>query len=152
MNPNLASTMPQAVGVWCQEAGHHVRFICYTGFEDFNQELLDDTDILFVGAFTRAALSAYAISNLYRHRGAVTVLGAPMHAATPKTRRGISTMPSALLTNKSSRRCCAIAPRTGLSSDSSARPCSLCSSRESKSAGSSSSQPSPRPRPSRSCP
>ena len=68
MNPNLASIMPQAVGVWCEEAGHHVRFICYTGFEDFNQELLDDTDILFVGAFTRAALSAYAISHLYRHR------------------------------------------------------------------------------------
>ncbi len=77
MNPNLASIMPQAVGAWCEQAGHDVRFICYTGFEDFSQELLGDTDLLFIGAFTRSALTAYAISNLYRRRGAVTVLGGP---------------------------------------------------------------------------
>ncbi len=84
MNPNLASIMPQAVAAWCEQAGHDVRFICYTGFEDFNQELLDDTDILFIGAFTRAALSAYAISNLYRKRGAVTVLGGPHARSYPQ--------------------------------------------------------------------
>lgn len=77
MNPNLASIMPQAVGVWCEQAGHDVRFICYTGSQDVSRELLGDTDLLFVGAFTRAALSAYAISDLYRQRGAVTVLGGP---------------------------------------------------------------------------
>lgn len=77
MNPNFASIMPQAVGVWCEELGHDVRFICYTGFEDFNQDLLDDTDVLFVSAFTLSAQIAYAISNLYRRQGAVTVLGGP---------------------------------------------------------------------------
>ncbi|MGH7703981.1 MAG: B12-binding domain-containing radical SAM protein [Gemmatimonadales bacterium] len=77
MNPNLASIMPQVVGVWCEEAGHDVRFICYTGFEDLHQELLADTDLVFVGAFTQAAQVAYAISNLYRQRGAITVLGGP---------------------------------------------------------------------------
>jgi len=77
MHPNMASIMPQVVGVWCEELGHTVRYICYTGFEDLDKELLGDTDLLFVGAFTRSAQMAYAISHLYRSRGAVTVLGGP---------------------------------------------------------------------------
>ena len=31
MNANLASIMPQVVGVWCREEGHQVTFFCYTG-------------------------------------------------------------------------------------------------------------------------
>jgi hypothetical protein len=31
MNANLASIMPQALAVWCEEAGHEVRYVCYTG-------------------------------------------------------------------------------------------------------------------------
>ncbi|MDF2766670.1 MAG: Elongator protein 3/MiaB/NifB [Rhodospirillales bacterium] len=77
MKPNLASIMPQVVAVWCQQLGHDVRFVCYTGFEDLSQELADDADILVIGAFTSAAQTAYAISNLYRRRGAITVLGGP---------------------------------------------------------------------------
>ncbi len=77
MNANLASIMPQAVAVWCQEAGHHVRFVCYTGSESLEQEVLADSDLVFVGAFTQAAHIAYAISNVHRMRGAVTVLGGP---------------------------------------------------------------------------
>lgn len=77
MNPNLASIMPQAVAVWCEELGHDVRFVCYTGFEDLTAELLGDSDIVFMTAFTRSAQLAYAISNLYRQRGAITVLGGP---------------------------------------------------------------------------
>ena len=73
MHANLASIMPQAIGVWCEELGHRVRFVCYTGFEDLTSELVDDTDVLIVGAFTRSALTAYAISNLYRGRGAITI-------------------------------------------------------------------------------
>jgi hypothetical protein len=68
MNANLASIMPQVIAVWCEELGREVRFVCYTGFEDLSAELLDDTDVLFVGAFTRSAQLAYAISNLYRRR------------------------------------------------------------------------------------
>jgi hypothetical protein len=64
MNPNLASIMPQIVSVWCEEAGHDVKFICYTGFE-------------FITSFTQAAQLAYSISNMCRQRGAVTVLGGP---------------------------------------------------------------------------
>ncbi len=77
MNPNLASVMPQALAVWCEEMGHQVSFACYTGFEDLREELPADMDVLFVGAFTQAAQLAYAMSNMFRQRGAVTVLGGP---------------------------------------------------------------------------
>lgn len=77
MNANLASIMPQAIAVWCEELGHDVRFVCYTGAEDLTTELLHESDVLFVGAFTRSAQTAYAISNLHRRKGAVTVLGGP---------------------------------------------------------------------------
>ena len=77
MNASLASIMPQVVGVWCQEEGHEVTFVCYTGFEDLITELPDNVDVVFIGAFTEAAHTAYALSNLFRSRGAITVIGGP---------------------------------------------------------------------------
>ena len=77
MNANLASIMPQVVATWCEQEGHEVTFVCYTGFEDLVEELPDRVDLLFIGAFTEAAFLAYALSNLFRSRGAVTVLGGP---------------------------------------------------------------------------
>jgi hypothetical protein len=77
MNPSLASIMPQALAVWCEELGHEVVFVCYTGLEDLQAELPAKMDLLFVGAFTQAAQLAYAISNMFQQRGAVTVLGGP---------------------------------------------------------------------------
>jgi hypothetical protein len=77
MNPNLASIMPQVIGVWCEQAGHDVHLVCYTGLEDLLEELPAELDVLFIGAFTQSALLAYALSNLFRQRGAVTVLGGP---------------------------------------------------------------------------
>jgi len=77
MNANLASIMPQVIAVWCEQAGHHVRYVCYTGFENLAQEVLGPADVVFIGAFTQAAHTAYAISNLHRQRGAITVLGGP---------------------------------------------------------------------------
>ncbi len=77
MGPNLAGIMPQVVAVWCEQAGHDVHFICYTGVEDLASDVLVDTDILFISAFSQAAHIAYAISSLHRQRGAVTVLGGP---------------------------------------------------------------------------
>jgi hypothetical protein len=84
MNANLASIMPQVVAVWCEQLGHDVRLVCYTGFEDLTAELRDDPDLLIVGAFTRSALTAYAISAVYRARGAVTVLGGPHARSYPQ--------------------------------------------------------------------
>src|SRR5579862_2082376 len=77
MNANLASIMPQVIGVWCRQQGHDVTFVCYTGFEDLLKELPEKIDLLFIGAFTEAAHTAYALSNLFRARGAITVLGGP---------------------------------------------------------------------------
>ncbi len=77
MNANLASIMPQVLGVWCEEAGHQVHYVCYTGGEDLLQLLPKDLDVLFIGAFTQAAQLAYALSNLFRQRGAITILGGP---------------------------------------------------------------------------
>src|ERR1051326_2500359 len=77
MNANLASIMPQVLAVWCEQEGHDVKFVCYTGFEDLIEELPAGVDLVFIGAFTEAAHTAYALSNLLRSRGAVTVLGGP---------------------------------------------------------------------------
>ena len=49
MEPNFASIIPQAVAVWCEEAGHAVTVVCYTGLEDLARELPSDTDLLFIG-------------------------------------------------------------------------------------------------------
>ena len=39
MHANLASIMPQVVATWCEEEGHEVKMICYTGREDLSKEL-----------------------------------------------------------------------------------------------------------------
>lgn len=77
MHANLASIMPQVVGVWCEAEGHDVTLVCYTGLENLVDELPHDVDLVFIGAFSQAALLAYSLSNLFRSRGAVTVLGGP---------------------------------------------------------------------------
>jgi len=77
MNANLASIMPQVIGVWCRQQGHDVAFVCYTGFEDLLKELPANVDLVFIGAFTEAAQTAYALSYLFRAHGAITVLGGP---------------------------------------------------------------------------
>ena len=77
MHANLASIMPTVVATWCEQEGHTVQMICYTGFEDLDKELPRDVDIVFICSFTQAALLAYALSNYFRNKGAVTVLGGP---------------------------------------------------------------------------
>ncbi len=77
MNANFASIMPQIVGVWCEEEGHNVNYICYTGKEDLINDLPFNSDLVFICAFTESSLTAYALSNLLRSQGSVTVLGGP---------------------------------------------------------------------------
>src|SRR2546423_1688807 len=79
--------MPQVVGVWCEAEGHQVTFVCYTGFEDLVAELPADVDLVFIGACTEAGLRAYALSHLFRSRGAVTVLGGPHARCSPEDAR-----------------------------------------------------------------
>ncbi|HKB70098.1 MAG TPA: radical SAM protein [Thermoanaerobaculia bacterium] len=87
MHANLASIMPQVVAAWCEAEGHAVTFICYTGLEDLAAELPEDVDLVFIGAFTEAALLAYALSSYFRSRGAVTVLGGPHARCYPEDAR-----------------------------------------------------------------
>jgi hypothetical protein len=77
MNANLASVMPQVVATWCEQEGHDVRMICYTGREDLSKELPQGVDLVFISSFTQAALLAYSLSNYFHSKGAVTVLGGP---------------------------------------------------------------------------
>jgi hypothetical protein len=87
MNANLASIMPQVVGVWCEQEGHRVQVVCYTGLEDLLEVLPADLDLVFIGAFTQSAQLAYALSNFFRQRGAVTVLGGPHARCYPEDAR-----------------------------------------------------------------
>jgi hypothetical protein len=77
MHANLASIMPQVLATWCEADGHEVRLVVHTGFEDLQEELPKDLDLLFVSSFSQCAQVSYALSNLFRQRGAVTVLGGP---------------------------------------------------------------------------
>jgi len=77
MNANFAAIMPQVIAVWCEEQGHDVTLVCYTGFENLVEELPENVDLVFIGAFTEAAQLSYALSNLFRSRGAMTVIGGP---------------------------------------------------------------------------
>src|SRR4051794_41918648 len=84
MHANYASIMPQAVAGWCEAEGHEVSFVCYTGLEDLSDELPGAVDLVFIGAFTEAALLAYALSSRFRAQGAVTVLGGPLPGVIPR--------------------------------------------------------------------
>jgi hypothetical protein len=79
MNANFASVMPQIVALWCEQLGHEVQYLCYIGesFEELIEDLPADVDMAFIGAFSQAAQVSYALSNLLRSRGAITVLGGP---------------------------------------------------------------------------
>lgn len=77
MHPNFASIMPQVIAQWAEDLGHDVNLVCYTGNEDIIGELSGDLDIVFIGTFTEAAQLSYALSNLFRSRGVVTVIGGP---------------------------------------------------------------------------
>lgn len=78
MHANLAGIMPTVVAAWCEEAGHEVKLITYTGLENIAKEIPQDADIVFISSFTQAAQLAYAISNMLRQQGnTITALGGP---------------------------------------------------------------------------
>ena len=87
MHANLASIMPQIVATWCEQDGHDVTFICYTGFETITDELPEDLDLVFISSFTQAAQLSYALSALVRSRGAKMVLGGPHARCYPEDSR-----------------------------------------------------------------
>ena len=44
--------MPQAIAGWCEEEGHDVMYVCYTGREDISEELPETLDLVIIGAFS----------------------------------------------------------------------------------------------------
>ncbi len=84
MRANLAAIMPQVLAVWCEEEGHDVFLAYHSGPQNMTDALPDDLDVVFIGAFTTAAQVAYALSNLYRSKGIVTVLGGPHARSYPE--------------------------------------------------------------------
>jgi len=77
MGANFVSIMPQVIAAWCEEQGHEVTLVTYTGRENLIEELPSGVDFVFVSSFTEAALLAYALSKLFRSRGAITAIGGP---------------------------------------------------------------------------
>ncbi len=77
MGANFVSIMPQVVAAWCEDQGHEVTLVTYTGREDLLEELPSGVDLVFISSFTEAALLSYALSSLFRSRGAVTAIGGP---------------------------------------------------------------------------
>jgi hypothetical protein len=81
---NATSIMPQVVAVWCEQEGHDVSMAYYSGHERIAGALPDDLDLLFISAFSQAALVAYAFSQYFRSKGVVTVLGGPHARSYPE--------------------------------------------------------------------
>ncbi len=77
MGANFVSIMPQVVATWCEDLGHDVTLVTFTGRENLLEDLPTGVDFVFISSFTEAALLSYALSNLFRSRGAITALGGP---------------------------------------------------------------------------
>jgi radical SAM superfamily enzyme YgiQ (UPF0313 family) len=65
------------VASWCEQEGHDVSFICFTGLEKLDQQLPRNVDVVFICSFTQTALLAYELSQYFRSSGAIMVLGGP---------------------------------------------------------------------------
>ena len=77
MRANNQSIGAQVVAVWCEELGHDVSMVYYDGPELYQGAVPDDVDIVIINAFSQNAMLAYALSNYFRSKGAVTALGGP---------------------------------------------------------------------------
>lgn len=84
MRANLAAIMPQVIAVWCEQEGHEVFLAYHSGYQNLVEELPEDLDVVFMGAFTTAAHVSYALSNYYQSKGAITILGGPHARAYPE--------------------------------------------------------------------
>ncbi|HYH79790.1 MAG TPA: radical SAM protein [Longimicrobium sp.] len=87
MRANNTSIMPQVVGVWCEEEGHQVHIAYYSGSELLAGGLPEELDLVFINAFSQAALLGYAFSAMYRARGVPTVIGGPHARSYPEDAR-----------------------------------------------------------------
>jgi radical SAM superfamily enzyme YgiQ (UPF0313 family) len=73
----FTSVMPQVVSVWCRQLGHSVTYATYYGQRDPEKLVPADVDVLFLSCYTQASALAYALAELFRRHGAITVIGGP---------------------------------------------------------------------------
>ncbi|MEN8175563.1 MAG: radical SAM protein [Pseudomonadota bacterium] len=73
----FAGLMPQAISVWCRQAGHQVFYATYYGQAEPGSLVPEDIDLVFVSAYTKASALAYALARLFKRRGVTTVIGGP---------------------------------------------------------------------------
>ena len=71
----FVSITPQAIAVWCRQAGHQVHYATYYGQADPKSLLPDDLDVVFIGTYTPYCGLAYALAKLYRREKTLTVIG-----------------------------------------------------------------------------
>ena len=76
IHPNFSSIMPQAIAVWLEELGCEVYYDTYVA-QDLFGAMPKDLDVVFLACFTRASFLAYGVSQEFRRRGVITVLGGP---------------------------------------------------------------------------
>ncbi len=69
--------MPQMIGFWCKQYGHNVSYSLYGGLTRIIKHIPDNLDLAFISSFTFTAHLAYAISNMLRTKGVITILGGP---------------------------------------------------------------------------
>jgi len=72
-----ASIMAQVVSAWCRQLGHETYYATYWGQAAPESLVPQDVDVLFVSCYTWNSPLAYALSRIFRAKGAVTVLGGP---------------------------------------------------------------------------
>lgn len=54
MTRQYASVTPQAISVWCRQAGHTTFYATYYGVGDPSRRLPEDLDLFFIGCHTHA--------------------------------------------------------------------------------------------------
>src|SRR6267142_166650 len=62
MNANFAAIMPQVIATWCEQEGHDVTLVCYTGFENV-VKYFD-----YVLGFTDRAVVSEVLADCSQHR------------------------------------------------------------------------------------
>ena len=75
---------PQAIAVWCRQAGHQVFYSTYYGQADPKSLLPDDLDVVFIGTYTPYCGLAYALTKLYRREKTLTIIGGPHAKSFPE--------------------------------------------------------------------
>ena len=84
ISKQFVSITPQAIAVWCRQAGHEVHYATYYGQADPKSLLPDDLDIVFIGTYTPYCGLAYALAKLYRREKTLTVIGGPHAKSFPE--------------------------------------------------------------------